>query len=77
MLTEGAYRTEVSASFKLSGVYTASSVRLWWMIVVCDDFHDFRFSLWAFLSLYSTVSGPKLGLVSLRPARRSMLLACL
>jgi hypothetical protein len=47
MLTEGAYRTEVSASFKLSGVYTASLVRLWWMIVVCDDFLDFQFRLWA------------------------------
>ena len=38
MLTEGTYRTEISASFKLSGVYTAPLVRLWWMIVACDDF---------------------------------------
>jgi hypothetical protein len=29
MLTEGTYRTEVSASFKLSRVYTAYLVRLW------------------------------------------------
>ena len=42
MLTEGTYRTEVSASFELSGVYIAPLVRLWWMIVVCDDFLDFR-----------------------------------
>jgi hypothetical protein len=34
MLTEGTYRTEVNASFKLSGVYIAPSVRLWWIIVV-------------------------------------------
>jgi hypothetical protein len=42
MLTEGTYRTEVSASFELSGVYTAPLVKLWWMIVVRDDFLDFR-----------------------------------
>jgi hypothetical protein len=42
MLTEGIYRSEVSASFELSGVYTAPLVRLWWMIVVCDDSLDFR-----------------------------------
>jgi hypothetical protein len=42
MLIEGTYRTEVSASFELSGVYTAPLVRLWWMIVIRDDFVDFR-----------------------------------
>jgi hypothetical protein len=42
MLTEETYRTEISASFKLSGVYTAPLVRLWWMIVVCDDFLIFE-----------------------------------
>jgi hypothetical protein len=53
MLAGGTYRTEVSASFKLSGVYTASLVRLWWMIVFCDDFLDFRISA---LGLFVTVS---------------------
>src|SRR5271155_6208021 len=42
MLTEGTYRTEVSASFKLSGVYIAPLVSLWWTIVVCEAFLDFR-----------------------------------
>ena len=42
MLTEGTYRTEVSASFEISGVCTAPLVMLWWIIVVCDDFLDFR-----------------------------------
>jgi hypothetical protein len=42
MLTKGTYRTEISISFELSKVYTAPVVRLWWMIVVCNDFLDFR-----------------------------------
>jgi hypothetical protein len=42
MLTEGTYRTEASASFELSRVYTAPVVRLWWMIVVSNDFLNFR-----------------------------------
>jgi hypothetical protein len=42
MLTEGTYRAEVSASFELSGVHTAPLVWLWWIIVVCHNFLDFR-----------------------------------
>src|ERR1700733_6260874 len=42
MLTEGTYRTEVSTSFELSRVYTAPVVRLWWMIIVSNDFLNFR-----------------------------------
>jgi hypothetical protein len=55
MLTEGTYRTEISISFELSRVYTASVVRLWWMVIVWNDF-----GFWAFLSLYPTVGGAKL-----------------
>jgi hypothetical protein len=46
MLTEGTYRTEISIPFELSRVHTAPVVRLWWMIIVCNDF-----GFWAFLSL--------------------------
>ena len=42
MLAEGTYRTEINISFELSRVYTAPVVRLWWMIIVCNDFLDFR-----------------------------------
>ena len=42
MLTEGTYRTEVSTSFELSRVYTTPVVRLWWMIIVSNDFLNFR-----------------------------------
>jgi hypothetical protein len=42
MLTEGTYRTEASASFELSRMYTAPVVKLWWMIVVSNDFLNFR-----------------------------------
>jgi hypothetical protein len=45
MLTKGTYRTEISISFELSKVYTAPVVRLWWMIVVCNDFRFSEFGL--------------------------------
>lgn len=41
-LIEGSYRTEVSASFKLSGVYIEPLIRLWWMMLARRIFLDFR-----------------------------------
>ena|SRR3984885_16008989 len=53
MLTERTYRTEISASFELSRVYTALVARLRRMIVISNDF--LKFGVWAFLLLYPTV----------------------
>ena len=41
MLTEGTYRTKISISFELSRVYTTPVVKLWYMIVICNDLLDF------------------------------------
>jgi hypothetical protein len=63
MLTEGTYRTGVSVSFKPSRVYTTPVIRMWWMIVICNDFLDFldfrNLGFWAFLSLYPTTEADR------------------
>jgi len=41
-LIEGSYGTEVSASFKLSGVYIGPLIRLSWIILAGRTFLEFR-----------------------------------
>jgi hypothetical protein len=69
MLREGTYRTKISISFELSRVYTTPVVRLWYMIVICNDLLDFRNLVLGLSVTLPHRRGAQVGLLQLFPSK--------